>query len=70
MPKREHISLIIYNMMGQRVITLVDKMTDPGYYTTQWDGKNELGNDISTGIYIYRLTSPNKVLTHKMIKMK
>jgi hypothetical protein len=69
-PKREHISLIIYNMMGQRVVTLVDKVTDPGYYTIQWNGKNELDNDISTGIYIYRLISPNKVLTHKMIKMK
>jgi len=64
------VSLSIYNMMGQRVATLVDRHQTPGYYTVEWNGLGSDGNEVSTGIYIYRLECAGKVLTKRMVKMK
>lgn len=69
-PKRESITLTIYNMMGQRVVTLADREHDPGYFVAEWDGRDEVGRDVSTGIYIYRLRSTKQVITRRMVKMK
>jgi len=70
LPKRNHVKLVVYNMMGQQVSMLVDEVKEPGYYTIEWNGKDESGRDVSTGIYIYRLISGEKVLTRRMVKMK
>ena len=51
-----HISLKIYNILGQEVRTLVNEHKEPGYYTVTWDGRDGLGNDVSSGIYFYRLS--------------
>ena len=69
-PRKEHITLTIFNIMGQRVITLVDETKDPGYYSVEWDGKDAFGNDTATGIYIYRLQGAREALTRRMVKMK
>jgi hypothetical protein len=69
-PTREHISLIIYNMLGQRVVKLVDEEKSPGYYKAEWDGKDSHGLDVATGIYIYRLTGKQHSKTLRMIKLR
>ena len=69
-PRDEHVSVTIYNMMGQVVNTLVDKSHEPGYYLIEWNGRNLWGNEVSTGLYIYRLQSDTKVLTKRMVKLK
>jgi hypothetical protein len=67
---REKVTLTIYNMVGQRVARLVDDIKEPGYYFVDWDGKDETGRDVATGIYIYRLVSGSQVLTRRMVKLK
>ena len=47
-----HVTLKIYNLLGQEVETLVDEVQEPGYYTVTWDASN-----MSSGIYFYRLTA-------------
>ncbi|HDQ44017.1 MAG TPA: T9SS type A sorting domain-containing protein, partial [bacterium] len=69
-PNTEQVSIMIYNIMGQRVATLVDHEHEPGYYTATWDGRNTWGGEASTGLYIYRLQSETKVLTKRMVKLK
>jgi len=69
-PKRSKVTLTIYNMLGQRVVALVDEEKDPGYYVLEWDGRDEMGRDVSTGIYIYRLWSPQQTITRRMVKIK
>ena len=52
------VKINIYNLAGQLVKTLVNEDRDPGSYQIKWNGKNEQGNGISSGTYIYRLESP------------
>ena len=67
---RQDVSLKIYNILGQEVRSLIDELREPGYYTVTWDGRDERGNDVSSGIYYYRLQAGNFVSTKKMILMK
>ncbi|UCE18327.1 MAG: matrixin family metalloprotease [Gemmatimonadota bacterium] len=52
-----HISLKIYNILGQEVRTLVDKMQEPGYYTATWDGRDGTGRQVPSGVYFYTLSA-------------
>jgi len=69
-PERDHVILTIYNMMGQKVMTLVDQEQNPGYYAVEWDGRDEMGRETSTGIYIYQLQSTQQTVTRRMIKIR
>lgn len=62
--------LKIYNLLGQTVRTLVDEVQSPGFYRVAWDGTNEAGELVNSGIYIYRLQFGSFVQTHKMIVIR
>lgn len=61
-----HTTLIIYNLLGQKVKTLVDEDKLSGRYQVSWDGKNEEGNDVSSGIYFYVIKTKDFTQTKKM----
>jgi len=72
-----HTTLTIYNILGQRVRTLVDEEKLPGEYKVIWDGRDDKGDEISSGIYFYKLKTeelfPNKTIcteTKRMILLK
>ena len=52
-----HTSLKIFNLLGQEVRTVVDEPQEPGSYTVTWDGRDEAGREVPSGIYFYRLTA-------------
>jgi hypothetical protein len=56
-PKPAHVTLVVYNLLGQEVIRLVDQQQQAGRYTSVWTGKNAHGVTVSSGIYVYRMTS-------------
>ena len=62
--------LTIYNVKGQRVKTLLNEMKDFGRHTVNWDGKNDHGLKVSSGVYYYRLKAGKRVFTKKLILMK
>ena len=64
------VNLSIYNMLGQKVRTLTNGSKNAGTHTLQWNGLDEMGQNVSTGIYLYRLTSGSKSITKKMAFMK
>ncbi len=64
------VELIIYNLLGSRVRTLVADTRSPGRYTVHWDGRNDSGKIESTGIYIYRLKAGSRVAMRRMVLMK
>ena len=64
------ISLTVYNINGQKVKTLENKKMQPGYYTIQWDGRNDVGKAVSTGTYFYSLRTTQYNHTKKMILLK
>ena len=60
----------IYNIKGQRIKTLVNDFKLPGSYTVVWDGIDENGKNISSGIYFYRMETVDFIQTKKMVLMK
>lgn len=57
-------------MLGQRIRILVDKQQSEGIHATQWDGKNEIGQQVASGIYIYRIQAGSFVQSKKMILLR
>lgn len=70
LPQSASINLAIYNMLGQVVRTLVTGKLEAGRQSVQWDGKNELGERLSSGVYLYRLETGIFVQTRKLVLMK
>ena len=68
--RSEDVNLSIYNMLGQKVRTLVNGTRPSGMHVLQWDGRDENGRNLSTGIYLYTLTSGSTSITKKMALMK
>lgn len=64
------VTLIIYNTLGQIVKTLVDRDETVGIKNISWDGKDEFGKQVASGIYIYKLKAGNTVFTRKMLFIK
>jgi len=65
-----HTTMIIYNILGQKVRTLVDENRLPGDYEVIWDGKDEKGKEIASGIYFYQLEADGFRETKKMILLR
>jgi hypothetical protein len=62
--------LKIYNVLGQEVRTLVDRKETAGFKSVIWDGRNNLGEQVSSGVYIYRVQMGNFVKSRKMMFIK
>ena len=56
-PEQTHITLTVYNVLGQEVVQLVDQVQAAGRYEAVWNGTNITGAGVSSGIYLYRITS-------------
>jgi hypothetical protein len=65
-----YVFLRIYNIAGELVQTLRSKNQKPGHYTVCWDGKDENGKQLPSGVYFVRLKTPNKSIIKKIIKLK
>lgn len=68
--KSGHVTLSVYNLLGQKVKTLVNELKAPGYYSVVWDGKNDSGYNIPAGVYFYKLEMENNVQVKKMMLLK
>ena len=64
------VRLTIYNIQGQHVRVLVDTHHSQGRYNIPWNGRDESGRSVSTGVYLYRLTAGSDVKVRKMIFVK
>ena len=64
------INLTVFNVLGQRVKVLADGSKLAGTHTLSWDGRDEMGAAVSTGLYFYKLTDGNNSVTKKMALMK
>ena len=64
------VNIAIYNIMGQKVATLLDKKQAAGSYTIQWNGTNAYGNKTASGIYFYQIKAGDFIKTQKMLLVK
>ena len=65
-----HVTLTIYNMLGQPIATLVNEQQSAGYREVVWNGTNDAGETIVSGIYIYRLATGKYTATRRMVLLK
>jgi sugar lactone lactonase YvrE len=70
LPRAGQAQLEVYNLVGQRVRTLVTGRQDAGIYRLTWDGRDEQGHDVASGVYLCRLTAESSVLVRKMALVK
>jgi len=70
LPRQASVRLIIYNARGQIVRTLVSKEQSANYYSVTWNGRNDKGMKVSSGIYIYYFKAGNFETVRKMILVK
>jgi len=69
-PEESMVRLDIYNILGQKVRTLVNSVHQPGYHAVQWNGTNDFGVPVASGMYIYRIQAKDFVAVKKLVLMK
>jgi hypothetical protein len=70
MPRNGHISMKIFNVRGELVRTLIDDSRDAGEYTVEWDGSDDRGQSVASGVYFYETRTAGKSIVNKMALVK
>jgi hypothetical protein len=70
LPKATNVRLEIYNVLGQKVKTLVDGYQNAGTQNIIWDGRDQSGASVASGIYFYRINAGDFNATKKMMMLK
>lgn len=69
-PRTEHVTLEVYNINGQKVRTLLDEAVSAGGHTVTWDATSDSGEQVASGVYLYRLTTGKTSASRKMMLVK
>ena len=69
-PHESSVSLVIYNVLGQQIRTLFDGHVNAGRFEAVWDGRDNAGQVVGTGVYFYRLNTGSIALVRKMLFVK
>ncbi|HIC73741.1 MAG TPA: T9SS type A sorting domain-containing protein, partial [Candidatus Marinimicrobia bacterium] len=65
-----NVRIVIYDMRGRQVRSLVNRPEEPGYKKAIWDGKNHAGIPVSAGIYLYQIQAGEFRQSRKMVLIK
>ncbi len=70
LPVGGHINISVFNLIGQKVVTLVGGHRPAGSYSVVWDGKDDNEKSLASGYYLYRMEADGIALTRKLILMR
>jgi len=70
LPKNCHVKLTIYNILGQKVRVLVDDYQSAGHKSVKWDGKDDQGEEMPSGVYFYKIKAGEFTDSKKMVILK
>jgi flagellar hook assembly protein FlgD len=70
LPERSSVYISVYNILGKKVRTIKDGIEDSGYYSVNWDGRDDNGDLLASGMYFYVFASDDNYLTRKMMFLK
>ncbi|HOS65847.1 MAG TPA: FlgD immunoglobulin-like domain containing protein, partial [Candidatus Latescibacteria bacterium] len=70
LPEAGHVTLAVYDINGRLVRTLVGQAFLPGHHEVVWDGKDAMGRAVASGVYVYRLTAAQGVVTRRMTLLR
>ena len=66
---RQNVSINVYNLLGQNIVTLVESKDQIGQYTIQWDGYDKFGQQMSSGVYFIQLTTKTGIVKNKKMML-
>ena len=69
-PFSTNVNLSIYNICGQKIITLVDEYQNPGVHNVKFYSRDSKSNTLSSGIYIYRLSTDKYIMSKRMLLLQ
>jgi len=69
-PKDSQVKLVIYNLLGQKIRTLVDEQKQTGNHTIKWHGRDDFGSSVASGVYLYALEAGEFFEVKKMVLMQ
>ncbi|MCY3737494.1 MAG: T9SS type A sorting domain-containing protein [Gemmatimonadaceae bacterium] len=67
LPLAAHVRLQVFNLLGQRIATLVEGEQPAGFHSARWNGTDDSGRAVGSGVYLYRLQSGSRVATERMV---
>jgi len=70
LPQRTDVTITIYDILGRHVRTLVRDLEEPGFKSVIWDGRNNIHEQVSAGVYLYQLRAGDFIQTRKMVVLK
>jgi hypothetical protein len=70
LPEQANVNIIIYNLLGRQVRTLLNQTQDAGYRSVIWNATNDYGKPVSAGVYLYQIQAGEFVQTRKMVLLK
>jgi len=70
LPEQANVNIIIYDMLGRQVRTLINQTQDAGFKSVLWDATNDFGKPVSAGVYLYKIQAGEFVQTKKMVLLK
>ena len=70
LPKPGETELAVYNLVGQKVVSLVNSVREAGSYSLRWDGQNDVGQSLASGVYFYRLQAGEQSETRKLLLLR
>ncbi len=69
-PRHGKVTLAVYNLLGAKIKRLVNKEVGPGRHVVTWDGTDEAGREVASGVYLYRLVADDFAAVHKMLLVR
>jgi len=70
LPANTHVTIAVFNTLGQKVATLIDREEEAGVHSAAWDGTDQSGTTVASGVYIYRISTSEFTAEKKMVVMK
>ena len=70
LPEDQFVSIVIYDVMGRKIRSLMNISQTAGYHSIRWDAKNDIGEGVAAGMYIYTIQAGEFRATKKMVLLK
>ena len=70
LPEQQYVQLDVYNVLGQRVKTLISAEKEVGFHRIVWDGTNDIGDQVASGIYMYVFRTDSFQKTQKLVRVR
>jgi hypothetical protein len=69
-PETENVEMVIYDILGRKVITLINEKMSAGSHRCIWNGRNQSGRTVASGVYFYMLRSADRVISKRLLLLK